>query len=158
MNTIQLQPFHVIGITVRTSNVDGASGRDIPALWQKFISDHISDQIPNKLSSEVYSIYTKYEGDYLQPYTTLLGCPVAMLDHIPNGMEGMTFEGGVYEKFEAKGNLEEGVVYNAWLDIWQNCTNRAYTADFEIYGEKSMNPQDAVVDIFVSKLGDLVSN
>ena len=145
-----IAPFQIIGISVRTSNQENKAAIDIPALWNQFISENIMDKIPNKITSEVYSIYTNYEGDHTQPYDTILGCKVSSLDNIPEGMIGKAFEGGKVAKFTAKGNLEDNIVYEAWLDIWGVHLNRTYTADFEVYGAKSMDRTNAEVDIFIA--------
>ena len=68
-----LKPFFVIGISVRTSNENGQAANDIPALWNRFRLENIGAKLINKTGDEVYSIYTDYEGDYTQPYTTILG-------------------------------------------------------------------------------------
>lgn len=145
-----LKPFFVIGISVRTSNENGQAANDIPALWNRFRSEDIGAKVSNKISDEVYSIYTDYEGDYTQPYTTILGYAVENLEQIPEGMRGLSIEGGAYEKHHLKGNLLQGLVYNAWVDIWSSGISRAYTADFEVYGAAAQNPEDAEVDIFIA--------
>ena len=150
MNTQQLESFNIIGIAVRTTNENGQAGQDIQALWAKFMSENILTKIPNITSSTIYSVYTDYELDYTKPYTTILGCKVENLDEIPAGMVGKHIEGGEYQKFEAIGNLIHGAVYNEWEKIWGMDLNRAYTADFEVYDEKSQNPEDAIVDIFIA--------
>ncbi|WP_045113224.1 effector binding domain-containing protein [Microscilla marina] len=150
MEKMKVEPFKVIGITVRTSNKNGQGLQDIGALWQRFIAEQLLNKIPNKLDNEVYSIYTEYEGDYTQPYTTLLGCKVSTLDHIPEGMTGKVFAGGQYQRFVAQGNLNQGVVGQEWNKIWGMDLPRAYTADFEIYGEKAQNPDSAEVDILIA--------
>jgi predicted transcriptional regulator YdeE len=61
------------------------------------------------------------------------------------------FSGGQYRKFEAKGKMPEAVV-QAWQEIWANDADldRKYTADFEVYGAKSQQGDDSVVDIFIA--------
>jgi predicted transcriptional regulator YdeE len=145
-----IAPFQIIGISVRTSNQENKAAIDIPALWNQFISENVLDKIPNKIDTEVYSIYTNYEGDHTEPYDTILGCKVSSLDNIPKGMVGKYFEGGKVAKFTAKGNLEDNIVYKAWLDIWTVDLNRTYAADFEVYGAKSMDRTNAEVDIFIA--------
>lgn len=151
MGNVKIEAFKVIGISVRTSNQNGQAAQDIGALWEKFMSEGIPDQIPNKIDNAIYAVYTDYEGDYTQPYTTLLGCKVASLESIPEGMTGKSFKGGNYLKFNASGDLNKGVVYAEWSKIWKLDLNRSYTADFEVYGEKAMNPKEASVDIFIAK-------
>lgn len=150
MNNIKIEPFKVIGIAVRTTNENEQAAKDIPVLWEKLMKENVLENIPNKIDNTVYSIYTDYEKDHTKPYTTLLGCKVENLDHIPEGMIGKSFEGGDYVKFTPKGNLTEGLVINEWVRIWNMDLDRIFTADFEMYGEKAQNPSDAEVDIFIA--------
>ncbi len=148
METQHLKGFNLIGISIRTSN-DGQAAKDIPALWNRFMEEGIIARIPNKIDSTIYCAYTEYEGDYTKPYTALIGCKVENLDNIPDGIKGITIEANNYSKFVAKGNLMEGAVINTWFKIWDTDLNRTYKTDFEVYGEKAQNPNDAEVEIFV---------
>lgn len=150
METQQIKSFSVIGIAVRTTNEKGQSGIDIQALWNKFMSEGIIQKIPNKIDNTIYCIYTDYEKDHTKPYTTILGCKVTNLDNIPGGMAGKTIFEGDYIKFTAKGNILQGIVFNEWVKIWTTDLPRIYSSDFEVYGEKAQNPEDAEVDIFVA--------
>ncbi|MGG7468582.1 GyrI-like domain-containing protein [Chryseobacterium arthrosphaerae] len=150
MNNMKVEPFKVIGIAVRTTNENNQAAKDIPVLWEKFMSEDILNTIPNKIDTAVYSIYTDYEKDHTKPYTTMLGCKVENFDHIPEGMVGKSFEGGNYIRFTPKGNLAEGLVINEWNKIWNMDLGRVFTADFEIYGEKARNPSEAEVDILIA--------
>lgn len=145
-----IEAFKVVGIKVRTSNEDGKAANDIPALWGRFFAENILDKIPNKVNGEILSIYTNYESDYTKPYDTLLCCKVSSFDGVPEELETATFNGATYATFQAKGNLDEGVVYNEWSKIWNTDLKRKYTADFEVYGAKAMDRANAKVDIFVA--------
>jgi len=148
---IHLHEFNVIGITVRTSNVNNQGIADIGALWHKFMSEQILAKIPNKVDNNIYSIYTEYAGDYMQPYTTLIGCKVAHLEEIPSGMRGMKFASGVYRKFSASSNMTaDNSVGKVWYNIWQSDLDRAYTQDFDIYDTQAPDPSNAAVDIYVA--------
>jgi predicted transcriptional regulator YdeE len=149
MQTVKVEPFMLIGIAVRTTNENGQAAYDIGQLWDKFYAEGIAGKIPDRAGGEVYSVYTDYEGGYTAPYTTVLGCRVNSLDNIPEGMVGKEFQGGSYQKFMATGDLTKGAVYEAWLKIWNSDLKRAYTADFEVYGEKAQNPADAEVEILI---------
>lgn len=154
MNKINIKAFKIIGVSVRTTNENGQSSKNIGALWNTFMTEGILDKIPNKISNEIYSIYTDYESDHTKPYTTILGCKVENIDKIPEGMIAKTVDGGNYTKFVAKGDMTKGAsVYKEWMKIWQMDLQRTYTADFEVYGEKAQNPTDAEVDIFIATKG-----
>jgi len=147
---MNIQNFSIIGISVRTTNENEQSAKDIPALWNTLLSEGILSKIPNKISNDIVCVYTDYEKDHTKPYTTILGAIVDNLDGVPEGMTGKTIEGINYEKFTAKGNLAEGIVIKKWIKIWNSDLERIFTSDFEIYGEKAQNPENAEVDIFIA--------
>lgn len=140
----------MIGITVKTINKDNQAAKDIGGLWAKFMSEGIQAKIPNKTSMDILAVYTDYEGDHTEPYTTFLGCRVSSLADIPEGLVGKEFKGGTCVKYVSKGDLTQGAVYQTWAEIWVAPLDRAYTYDFEVYGKKATNPKNAVVDIFIS--------
>lgn len=146
----KMESFHVIGIAVKTTNENWQSSVDIPALWNKFMTEDIMAQIPNKVDQSLYCMYTDYEKDHTKPYTTILGCRVNSLGNIPIGFVGKSIKGGNYVKRTAKGNILQGLVFDAWTKIWNSNIPRAFTADFEIYDERAHNPEHAEVDIFIA--------
>lgn len=145
-----IEKFYVIGISVRTTNEGGQAAKDIPQLWDRFVSEDIESKIPNKASTDLYGIYTEYEGDFTQPYTTIVGYKVNSLDNVPDGLIGLTIETANYEKFTAKGKLSDDIVFNKWTEIWKSNLDRAYVTDFEVYGEKSCEMDNTEVDIFIA--------
>lgn len=151
MKTTTVAPFYIIGRSVRTTNENGQSGKDIPLLWEAFFAEGSMDKIPGKMDQTLYCVYTDYEKDHTRPYTAILGCRVDNLDHIPEGFTGKRIEGGDYSQWTARGRMADGIVFGAWTKIW-NATDlpRVYSADFEVYGEQARNPEAAVVDIFVA--------
>ncbi len=150
MNQTEISSFAFIGLSVRTTNENQQAMQDIPALWTKFFAENTLAVIPNKVDDTLYCIYTDYEKDYTRPYTTLLGCKVENLDKVPEGLTGRIITGGTYTTFTAKGNLNEGIVVQEWMKIWNSDLDRAYTADIEIYGEKAQNPENAEIDILIA--------
>lgn len=150
MDKVRIEPFQVIGISVRTTNENGQAAKEIADLWDRFMNEKILEAIPNKTDSHVYSIYTDYEGDHTKPYTAILGCKVGSLEDIPDGMMGKSFEGGNYVKLSAKGNLMKGLIVNKWAEIWEMDLDRAFTTDFEVFGEKAQNPADAEIDFLIA--------
>lgn len=143
--------FKIIGIAVETTNKDNQSMTDLNNLWQRFYSDNVAAQIPNKLSNDVYSIYTDYTSDHNGNYTSIIGLQVNSLENIPAGMVGREFRGGNYQVFTAKGKLPEAVIAT-WKQIWQkdSALNRCYSTDFEIYTDKSQQGDNSEVDIYIA--------
>lgn len=149
MQSEKIAPFKVIGLSIRTTNKEGQAADDIAALWSRFLSENIMNDIPNKVDHTVYSLYTDYEGDHTEPYTAVLGCKVHSLSSIPEGMIGRSFEGGKYVKITAKGDLTKGLIVEKWFKIWNMNLDRNYTVDFEVFGEKAQDPTNAEVEFFV---------
>lgn len=150
MEIDHINSFQIIGMSVRTSNEDGQAATDIPALWHKFLSENGPQQIENKVDGTLYCVYTEYEKDHTKPYTTILGCRVDNGGTVPFGMVATTIASGNYMKKTAIGNLNEGIVFNAWNEIWNADLPRYFTSDFEVYGTKAQNPTAAEVDIFIA--------
>lgn len=146
-----IKELKIIGISVRTTNKDHQSSRDLGKLWAKFFEDDISGKVPGKLNNSIYTIYTDYKSNYTEEYTAILGVPVADLSEIPSGCIGREFPPENFQLFTAKGEMPNAVV-NTWLDIWKNDTSlhRKYTYDLEVYGEKAQSGEDAEVHIFIA--------
>lgn len=145
----QLDSFDLIGIYTRTTNQGGQAQIDIGRLWQRFLTENISNKIPGKISNDTYCVYTDYQSDLNGPYTTLIGCKVASSTSAPNGLTKMTIPGLNFLRIESKGILPDCVVHT-WTDIWNSNIERAYLADFDVYGEGCADPQNATVDIYLS--------
>lgn len=134
----------VIGIEVRTSNgLEQHPGTaQIGKLWQRFHTELIGKNIPNRVDAKTaVGLYTKYENDMNGMYTLIAGCEVTDLRQIPKGMIGFTIPAGKYAVFPAPGEMPQAVI-EGWKRIWDyfGCSNehqRAYTADYELYGEES---------------------
>ena len=150
MNTAIVETFHIVGLAIRTTNRNNQAASDIGFLWERFFDENISKLIPNKMGRDIYGVYTDYEGDCTQSYTTILGVRVPTLDGVAPGLTAKTIQRGKYATFTAKGNINEGVVQKTWSHIWSSSIPRRYTTDFEVYSEKSCVIDDAEVDIFVA--------
>jgi len=146
-----INEFKIIGIAVKTTNKDNQSAQDIGKLWQQFYVENLFDKIPNKLSNDIYSIYTDYKSDFTDEYTTIIGVQVTSLENIPTGLIGRQFPSDNFMKFTAKGLMPKAIV-EAWIDIWEKDKElgRKYTYDFEVYGKKSQNGENSEVEIYIA--------
>ncbi|MGI9525481.1 MAG: GyrI-like domain-containing protein [Weeksellaceae bacterium] len=147
----KIDSFKIIGIVTETSNENGKASEDLGKLWQKFYSENIPDKIPHKIGNEIYSIYTDYKTNHTGNYTCIIGFKVDSIEEIPEGLVGKEIGSGNYHKYIAKGEMPDAVV-NAWKEIWKNNAdlNRTFTADFEVYGDKSQNGGNSEVEIFIA--------
>ncbi|AFL82188.1 hypothetical protein Aeqsu_2737 [Aequorivita sublithincola DSM 14238] len=146
-----IEPFKIIEIATETTNDSGKAAQDLGKLWEKFFTENIIGKIPNKKSDEIYSIYTDYESNYKGKYTCVIGLKVDSLTDIPEDLVGREFKGGEYLKFIAKGEMPKAV-QDTWQEIWakDETLNRSYTADFEVYDEKSQLGENSEVEIFIA--------
>jgi predicted transcriptional regulator YdeE len=143
--------FKIIGIATRTTNQNNQSAEDLGKLWSQFYAENIFEKIPDKVSSDIITIYTDYVSNYTEAYTAIIGVLVSTLDSVPEGLTGREFEAENFQKFTAKGAMPNAVV-NTWINIWQQDKelNRKYTYDLEVYGEKSQDGENAEVEIFIA--------
>lgn len=149
---LTIPKFYVVGITTRTTNANGQSAKDIETLWGRFWGEEIQKQIPNKVSDDIYAVYTDYETDFTSPYITLIGLAVSSLDNIPKGFTGLSIETTTHQKFVSKGKMPQAVL-NTWFEIWQDKDlnpKRAYKADFTVHGKKYYDGDNAEVETFIS--------
>jgi predicted transcriptional regulator YdeE len=141
--------FKIIGISIRTANANGKAMTDIGKLWEEFFSKDISGFIPNKIGNDIINLYTDYESDHTSEYLTILGHKVSSLKNIPKGMIGKDIPKSRYALFESTGKLPE-VVVRTWSEIYAVPLKRNYKADFDVYGEKASDPNNAIMETFVS--------
>lgn len=148
---IQREKLQIIGISVRTTNRNNQVGADLGELWSRLFSENILKKIPNKLSNDIYCVYTDYESNYTGTYTALLGLAVSSLDAVPAGLIAREFEADAFQHFQAVGTMPNAVM-QTWLDIWKNDSklNRKYSYDLEVYGEKSQQGGQSEVDIYLA--------
>lgn len=122
--------FAIIGIALRTDNSKAAV--EISQHWERFRSQNIPAQIPNKKSNAVYAVYTDYVSDHTKPYTLILGCEVAPDTAPPPGFVLKQIPASAYTSF-TQIPADPRNIFATWQKVWQSNIPRAYTADFEFY-------------------------
>jgi predicted transcriptional regulator YdeE len=149
--------FSVIGIEARTNNArEMTADGIIPKQWDKFVKEGILQKIPNKVDPTIFVIYTDYASDRHGEYTYVIGAKVNDGSAVPPGMVMKRVPKGKY----AVVTTMKGPVQKTVPEAWQQIGNledksqlgggrRAYKADFEVYDQRSQNPQDSQVDIYV---------
>lgn len=134
----------IVGISNIVSN---SEIEKINSLWDKFFKEDTKNKIKSKISGEIYSIYTKYSGDYTSPYKLLIGYEIPLDSEISSDFDYVIIPNADYEKTVVKGQIPQ-VVVEAWQKIWQTNRKRAYKLDYDRYLE------DGSVEINVEYLLD----
>ncbi|MDB4919817.1 GyrI-like domain-containing protein [Mucilaginibacter sp.] len=124
--------FYLTGISVRTTNQNGQSQKDIGGLWTKFTTGNMMQQIAGRLTDDMYCVYTDYETDHTGAHTAVLGCKVNSLDNIPGGFIGITIPADKYQVYYLEGQFPANIG-EAWQQIWTSDIDRKYTADYDFY-------------------------
>lgn len=145
----ELSEQKIIGIAVKADN--STSGlQKIAALWKKFHQEKVLDKLDdNKVSDEIFAIYTDYEGDHTKPYKFILGVKVFDFDEVPAGMITHIIPEQKYVVATAIGAMPQAVE-KEWKKIWATKLDRKYSSDFEIYNEDSDLGNDSEVEIYIS--------
>jgi predicted transcriptional regulator YdeE len=146
---VTIEEFSVVGISVRTSNKNGQSKKDISALWSQFMSENMVAKIPDKVNENIYCIYTDYESDFMGPYTTILGYEVSSIGNLPEGLIAKTIPVCIYRPFISIGKLPDSVL-KTWKYIWESGIKRKYLADFDIYPPDAFSAGNPVVETYLS--------
>ncbi len=148
--------FTVVGIQVRTNNSREATGHgEIPKQWDRLFKEGILSKIPKKSDENIVVVYSNYQSDYKGDYDYLIGAKVDQATNLPGGMVAKTVAGGKYAVLTTEAGQVGKVVSGEWQKIWKLEDNsklggvRAYKTDFEIYDQRSRDPQDSQVDIYV---------
>jgi predicted transcriptional regulator YdeE len=148
-STKSLESFRVIGISVRTTNQNSQSDKDIGSLWQRFTEGNLAAQINDKDGEDIYCVYTEYESDHTGFYTAILGCKVKDRSEAPRGFVGVNIAADTYQVYKPEGKFP-GSVANTWRYIWQTPIERKYTADFDLYRSGSKSFEETEVEIYLA--------
>jgi len=149
-----LPGFQVIGIGARTTNAKEATGDGmIPRQWQKFFLEGNLTKIPNKISGNIYALYSDYASDHNGEYDFVIGAMVKEGTLPPPGMVAKNVAGGHFAVLNSEKGPLAKVVPQAWQAIFkleaEKKIRRTYKTDFEIYDQRSQDPQNAQVDLYV---------
>jgi predicted transcriptional regulator YdeE len=125
----------------------------IPRQWQKFFREGILAKIPNKIGLNIYAVYSDYASDRDGEYSFVIGAMVKEGTVAPAGMVAKALPGGHFAVLTSDQGPLPKVVPGVWKKVWkledEKKIQRNYKADFEIYDQRSQDPQNAQVDLYV---------
>lgn len=145
------------GITVRTNNkneMDPSSAKIAP-LAEEYWSLNKASKIPNRKNpGRTFSVYTEYETDERGDYTYFIGEEITKPSELSDGLKILRIPASDYQKFTTPPGPIPEVIINAWRQIWLMGESdfegkRRYNADFEIIDVNTVDPRNAVFDIYV---------
>ena len=152
---VQQDAFDVIGIAARTTNLDEAGPNGvIPRFWRRVFTEKLLDQIPNRIDSDIIALHTEYASDEKGAYTFVLGARVKAGTAAPEGMRSVHVPAAGYFVFPTDRGPVEKVVPAEWQVIWNAFPSgapaqRAFQADFELYGKSAADPKNSQAYIYV---------
>jgi len=153
---VEQKEFSVIGIEARTNNSREMTGTGIIAKqWDRFFKENMLEKIPDKVDSDIVVVYSDYQSDNSGDYDYLIGAKVSDASVVPAGMVAKRVPAGKYAVFTTAAGPVGKVVSEKWqgiLDLESKSRlggTRAYKADFEIYDQRSRDPQNSQVDIYI---------
>ncbi|UHA76110.1 effector binding domain-containing protein [Paenibacillus sp. 481] len=152
----QRDAIRLIGLAERTTNAREMSANGvIPQLWRCFWEEQVQQQIADPAQpGPIYGCYSDYENEIYGEYKILVGISANSLDHVPAGMSSTLIPASTYAVFTSRRGPLAQVVGETWQAIWKwsatSGMKRAFTGDFELYDERSMNPEDVQIDIYIA--------
>ncbi len=144
--------FSIIGIELKTTTRDGLNFIEIPRFWQTVLKKGQIANIPDRKSPEtILGICMDFASD--GSFSYIIGAEVTSTENTPDDMACKTIPAAEYAVFTTHGKLPDSIqqvtryIYQQWLP--NSAYQRTDSADFELYDERSMDPENGEVDIYV---------
>lgn len=152
-----LNELKLVGITMRTSNSleSDPETAKIGQTIESYFANNLSQKISNRTKpGTTYCAYTEYESDEHGDYTYFIGEEVSSFDQIDPSFTKLTIPPSDYSKFECGPGQMPEICIDAWKNIWKMQDidfggKRTYITDFELYDERSADPKNTILDIYV---------
>lgn len=135
MNITKKESFELMGIEIRTSNAK----EDFSGVWDTFFKEDYEHKIPNKISDDIYGLYTEYESDHMGEFTFFIGCKVKEGTKPLPGMVIKKIPASMYAKFDVEGDFPASLI-TKWQEIWAADLPRSFNSDFEVYSKNFQSP------------------
>ena len=130
----QKKSILIVGIELRPSNLEAM--QTIPPFWQKFYQEGILQKISNKVSDNVFAVYTNFENEGKNNegiYSLIIGAEVTEVQALPKNFVSTIVKPSKRAVFEVeKGHPEK--VGEKWQEIWgMTDLEKSYISDYELY-------------------------
>lgn len=121
--------FAVIGLSQMVRNEDPSA---IGRLWEAFRSNDLRALLGPHASREIYCVYHDYEGGVMDPYRMTIGYRMPSATPV-EGLHCADIPSQWMVSYAARGPQPQSVIAQ-WQKIWNSSLNRAYCADYDVYG------------------------
>lgn len=150
--------LNFVGLKIETSNMNEMepSTAKIPDAWEKFFEGNISAQISNKTDEDTcYGVYSDFADGADGKYILTIGSMVKEIGEQDPKLSSKTLPKSKYMVFTSEAGPIPKVLVESWVYIWNYFREhpeyqRSFTGDFELYDERCNNPQNSVIDIYIS--------
>ena len=105
---LELEYFEIVRMSVRTTNQNQQAEKDLETLRKSFYANNLKTKIGNKISEDLYCVYTDYETDYTGP-TTILGYHVNPGTLLPTGLVRKVILRSSYQVFISERPLPSSI-------------------------------------------------
>lgn len=153
---VEFPGVNILGLSSVTNNMaemKPETGK-IGPLVQKFMSESVMADMSELTIGEIcYCAYTNFESDHTGPYTYVIGKEAK--ENIGETVYNQfTLPAQKYVKFTTEQGPLPQIIISAWMQIWQMTEadfggKRTFNADFEIYDDRAMDRENAIVDIYI---------
>lgn len=146
---ITLPGKRLAGLSARTTNAIEMSGEgSIGALWARYFA---SEHIPAPEAAR-YGCYSDYTDGIAGEYTILVGHEIGAEDSLPEGFNEVQLPPATYAVFTSRTGPMVEVVNELWGAVWawEHQSDRTFTGDFEYYDERSLDPGNMQVDVYIA--------
>jgi predicted transcriptional regulator YdeE len=156
----------IVASSVRTSfnNESSADDAKIGSIVSSYFSTGLSEQVKHKKHpGTVIDGFMGYESThqhgcfYDGAYTYFIGEEVSDFgdtNYESVNLKKIVIPSGNYVKFTTIEGLMPNIIIDAWHTIWRMTEEelggkRAYLVDFQVFGEKSRDPEQASIEIYI---------
>lgn len=130
----QPQALHVIGLELRTRNE--VAFQTIPPHWQRVSAEGVLARVADRLSDDVYAVYTHFAHaglDNVGTYSLVIGAAVPPDAEVPEGLVRVVAPAARRAVFPVPAGRFD-LVGPAWQDIWgRSDLRKSFIADYERY-------------------------
>lgn len=145
---VQLEEKKVVGIRIRTNNIDPDMSSKIGMVWQKFFAEGIYNTISDKKNDKSIGLYTNYESGIDGAYDVMVCCEVEDTASLPENVQSEIIPSGKYARFIIHGHVQKAVA-EFWMKLWSMDLDRKYCCDFEEY-QGGDDMENAEIHIYIS--------